>query len=68
MKKNERNEGAKPKLPNQKTEILHIRKVVPLGKAKPIKETVNQLINRLQSESLSKCVDEALKSNEDGNI
>jgi len=65
---NDRNAGAKPKFPNQETEILHIRKIVPLGQAKPIKETVNQLINRLQSESLSKCVDEALKSNEDGNI
>jgi len=62
MKKNERNAGAKPKFPNQETEILHIRKKVPKGKAIEIKQQVNNFINQLQSEALKKCADESLKN------
>jgi hypothetical protein len=62
MKKNERNAGAKPKFPNIETEVLHIRKIVPKGQAKPIKETVNQIITKLQNDALDKCVAEVLKN------
>jgi hypothetical protein len=45
--KNERNAGAKKKFPNIETEILHIRKKVPKGKANEIKEHVKNLIKNL---------------------
>jgi len=65
--------GALPKFPNQETVKMRIERVVPKEQHSDLKTKTNQFIdsyfaNRLQSESLSKCVDEALKSNEDGNI
>lgn len=62
MKHNERNAGAKKKFPNVETEILHIRRKVPKGKANNLKEQVNDLINQLQKEALQKCADDSLKS------
>lgn len=47
MKKNERNAGAKPKFPNTETEILHVRKIVPLGMAKVLKKEINERIKNL---------------------
>jgi len=47
MKKNERNAGAKPKFPNVETEILHVRKIVPLGMAKALKQEINERIKNL---------------------
>lgn len=48
MKKNERNAGAKPKFPNVKTEILHVRKIVPFGMAQIIKNEINERIKNIK--------------------
>jgi len=56
------NAGATKKFPNQETEILHVRKKVPKGQAIPLKKELIDKINRLQSEALDKCSNEALKS------
>jgi len=62
---NERNAGAKPKY-KQGVEVFKLQRRVPKSKVKEIDEAIkvicSDLINRLQSEALSKCADEALKS------
>ena len=63
---NERNAGAKPKFGNLKTKKLRIEKVVLESEYETTKTECNELINRLQSEALDKCSNEALKSREDG--
>ena len=62
MKKNERNAGAKPKFPNVETEVLRISRVVPKKHHEDFKKKCNELINKLQSEALDKCVAENLKN------
>jgi len=57
-----RNAGAKKKFPNNETEILHVRKIVPKGKATPLKKELIDKINQLQADALTKCANEALKS------
>jgi hypothetical protein len=41
---------------------LHVRKIVPKGKATPLKKELIDKINQLQSDALTKCANEALKS------
>jgi len=60
--------GAPPKFGKTKTAVLRISRVVPQKELGNYKKECAALFNRLQSESLSKCADEALKSNEDGDI
>jgi hypothetical protein len=62
---NDRNAGAKKKFPNNETEILHVRKIVPKGKATPLKKELIDKINQLQADALTKCANEALKSKQD---
>ena len=62
MKKNERNAGAKPKFPNIETEVLRISRIVPKERHEYFKKKCNELINKLQSEALDKCVSENLKN------
>lgn len=62
MKKNERNAGAKPKFPYTKTKKLRIERIVPEVIYADAKIQVSKLINQLQSEALTKCADEVLKS------
>jgi len=54
--------GVLPKFPNQETVKLRIDRVVPKDIHDEIKQKCNDIINKLQSESLTKCADEALKS------
>jgi hypothetical protein len=41
---------------------LHVRKIVPKGKATPLKKELIDKINQLQAEALTKCANEALKN------
>jgi len=47
MKKNERNAGAPKKFPLQETELLQVKKIVPLGMAKILKQEINERIKNL---------------------
>ena len=51
---NDRNAGAKPKFPNIETEILHVRKIVPLGMAEIIKEEIKERIKQLKNKTTKK--------------
>ena len=59
-----RDAGAKPKFGTLKTKKLRIEKVVLESEYETTKTKCNELINRLQSEALDKCSNEALKSRE----
>lgn len=54
--------GALPKFPNVETKKLRIDRVVPKDYHDSMKEQVSKLINQLQSEALTKCANEGLKS------
>jgi len=57
--------GRKKLEPNEKKQLVRLfakKSVIDLLSEEKIKTECNQLINRLQSESLTKCADEALKS------